>query len=291
MTHALPRRRRRLAGLAASLSVAAIAGFGFLAPAPAIAAEDTVVARVNGAEITRGDLEAMKARMGEQIPQLGMLPLEAVYEGLLDRAIDQVLLTRAGEDAGLADSPAVQRQLEEIRRELVQRAYLSSAVEDRLTDERLREHYGEVIAEQPAEEEVKARHILLESEEDARAVIAELDKGADFAEVAKERSTGPSGPNGGDLGWFTQGTMVPEFAEAAFAMEPGSVSSDPVQTQFGWHVIKVEERRTAEPPTFEEARDDLRASLAEEIVAEVLESLREGAEVQTFGLDGKPAAQ
>jgi peptidyl-prolyl cis-trans isomerase C len=127
---------------------------------------------------------------------------------------------------------------------------------------------------------------LLETEEDAKAVIAELKGGADFAETAKAKSTGPSADNGGDLGFFTKGRMVPEFSEAAFAMKVGEVSSTPVQTQFGWHVIKVDDRRQAPPPSFEESVDQLRDEGARQIIAAELVSLREGLEIKTFNLDG-----
>lgn len=287
MTHAVsPLRPLRAARF---IGAAALIGIGLGLGAPAAAQQDTVVATVNGEQITRADLQAMQAHMAQQIPQLGMLPLEAVYEGLLERAIDQKLLTGAGEAANLGDSPEVQQQLEQIRSELVQRAFLQQAIEERLTEERLREAYQSMVADQPAEEEINARHILVESEEKAREIIAELKKNGDFAALAAEHSRDRNGAEGGDLGWFTADVMVPEFAEAAFALDPGKITEEPVRTQFGWHVIKVEERRTAEPPTFEEAREDLRNALAEEVVSDVLESLRADATVQTFGLDGKPS--
>ncbi|KJS43009.1 MAG: hypothetical protein VR70_03155 [Rhodospirillaceae bacterium BRH_c57] len=281
MSHAVLRH----AALAAL--VAAGIGFASLSSVPALAADaDPVVAVVNGEKIKRSDLEAMKARVGQQVPQLAMMPLEAVYEGLLDRAIDQKLLTSAGKKAGLEKDPEVIKQLEQVRQELVQRAFLQRAVEKTLTDAKLKEAYDRMVKDTPPEEEVKARHILLEDEDAAKAVIAEVKKGADFAKLAEEKSTGPSGPQGGDLGWFTKGTMVPEFAEAAFAMKPGEVTETPIKTQFGWHVIKVEDRRTAEPPTFEDAKEDLRAQLAEDAVTEVLAGLRKDAKVETFALDG-----
>lgn len=280
MSHAFLRHAALAALVAAGLGLASL-------PSVAVAADaDPVVAVVNGEKIKRSDLEAMKARVGQQIPQLAAMPLEAVYEGLLDRAIDQKLLTAAGKKAGLEKDPEVIKQLDQVRQELVQRAFLQRAVEKTLTDAKLKEAYDRMVKETPPEEEVKARHILLDSEDAAKAVIAEVKKGADFAKLAEEKSTGPSGPQGGDLGWFTKGTMVPEFAEAAFAMKPGAVTETPVQTQFGWHVIKVEDRRTAEPPSFEDAKEDLRAQLAEDAVTEVLANLRKDAKMETFALDG-----
>ncbi|MFA7429589.1 MAG: peptidylprolyl isomerase, partial [Rhodospirillaceae bacterium] len=129
-------------------------------------------------------------------------------------------------------------------------------------------------------------HILVDSEDAAKAIITDLKKGGDFAAIAKEKSSDPGAANGGDLGWFTKGTMVPEFAEAAYALKPGAITEAPVKTQFGWHIIKVEDRRKAEPPTFDEAKEDLRAQMAEEAVTEVLAGLRKDAKVETFALDG-----
>ncbi|NJO38685.1 MAG: hypothetical protein HC871_15110, partial [Rhizobiales bacterium] len=124
-----------------------------------------------------------------------------------------------------------------------------------------------------AYEEVRARHILLASEDDAKAVIAELEGGADFSELAKEKSTGPSGPQGGDLGYFKKGQMVPEFGDAAFAMDVGSTSAAPVKTQFGFHVIKVEDKRKVEP-SFEETEPQIRQEVARAIVTALVEDLR-----------------
>lgn len=289
MSYAVLRHRLRHVGLAAVVA----AGLGaVLLPSVSVAADaDPVVAVVNGEKIKRSELEAMKARVGQQIPQLAAMPLEAVYEGLLDRAIDQRLLATAGKKAGLEKDPEVIKQLDQIRQELIQRAFLQNAVEKRLTDDRLKQAYDKMVKDMPAEDEIKARHILLETEDAAKDVIAQLGKGADFAKLAEEKSTGPSGPRGGDLGWFTKGTMVPEFSEAAFALKPGEVTKAPVKTQFGWHVIKVEERRKAEPPTFEESKEDLRAQLAEEAVTEVLADLRKDAKVETFDLEGKKKAE
>ena len=138
----------------------------------------------------------------------------------------------------------------------------------------------------PAEEEVRARHILLETSEDAVAVIGELDAGGDFVALAKERSTGPSAPQGGDLGYFSAEQMVGPFAEAAFALEPGSHSAEPVETRFGFHVIMVEDRRTKPVPSFEEMEPQIREELSGQAVQDVLLGLREGAEIETEDLDG-----
>lgn len=274
------------AATAIVLALSAVAG-------PAAAADDaaqgkTVVATVDGEKITRAEIELMKEEMAAQIPQLQAMPLEGVYDGLLNRAINQKLLLAQGRKAGLASDPEVKKQLAEVEDELVRRAWLQKQLEKQVTDAMVKERYDQFVKDNPPEEEVHARHILLDSEEAAKAVIAELNKGADFEALAKEKSTGPSGPRGGDLGWFKKGAMVAEFSDAAFALKPGSVSEAPVKTQFGWHVIKVEDRRTAEPPAFAEVEEQLRAEAAQDAVEKVLADLRDKAKVETFGLDGKP---
>ncbi len=162
----------------------------------------------------------------------------------------------------------------------IREVYLEQEVLARITDDGLQAKYKDFVANNPPETEHHARHILVTSEEAAREVIAKLDEGADFAELAKESSTGPSGAQGGDLGYFTADQMVPEFSEAAAKLEPGQYSKDPVQTQFGWHVIKVEDRRTAEPPGFEEVEPQLREAMAREAVEAVFNDLRDGATIE-----------
>jgi peptidyl-prolyl cis-trans isomerase C len=165
---------------------------------------------------------------------------------------------------------------------------LRKKVEEGSTEEALKARYEELKkGDGFSFEEVHARHILLASEEDAKAVITELEGGADFEELAKEKSTGPSAPNGGDLGYFKKGAMVPEFGEAAFSMDVGSTSAEPVQTQFGFHVIKVEDKRTNEP-SFEETEPQIRQEVARDIVTALVEGLRQGATIERFNLDGTP---
>jgi len=133
--------------------------------------------------------------------------------------------------------------------------------------------------------EYKAAHILVETEEEAQAVVEELEGGADFAAVAKEKSTGPSGPNGGDLGWFSKGMMVAPFEEAVVGMEAGALSA-PVQTQFGWHVIKLEETRVKEAPSLDEVRDELRTKVEQDAVTAHIDALVENANVDKSGVEG-----
>jgi len=245
----------------------------------------TVVARVGDEEITLGDLMAMRSQLPAQYQQV---PLEAIFEPMLNRAIDQVLITAAARASGVAEDEAVKARIEEAADQVIAEAYLTQTIASQITEEAVRKRYDETIANQTGEEEARARHILLESEEDARAVIAELQDGADFARLAQERSTGPSAAEGGDLGWFKAGQMVPEFSAAAFSLEPGAFSADPVQTQFGWHVILLEDKRAADAPPLEQMQEQLAADMTRELIQQRLEDLRGAAAIERFGPTGQP---
>ena len=247
--------------------------------------EDTVVAIVDGVAVHRSELEEVARGLPEQFQQM---PLQMLYGILLDRVIDFRLLANEAERLDVADDPAVEAALARARADVLRDALVQQKIREETTADKLRERYeGLKQSEDFAQQEVHARHILTESEEEARAVIEELQGGADFAALAEERSVGPSAEGGGDLGFFRREQMVPEFAEAAFALEPGEITTEPVQTQFGWHVIKVLDRRTAEP-TFAESEPQLRQELARDIVTALVADLREDAEIERFNLDGTP---
>lgn len=273
-------------GAAIALSV------GFTAPAFAAGAADaTVVATVDGEKITRADLEALKLQMAAQYPQLGQVPLDAVYKGLLDRAIDQRLMEKEARKAKMQNDADVKAQLKDMESELIRRAWLGKTVEKRVTDDKVKAAYDQLIKTTPDEEEVRARHILVESEDKAKELIGKLNGGAKFEDLAKSDSKDPGAANGGDLGFFRKGDMVPEFSEAAFGMKAGELSKAPVKTQFGWHIIKVEERRKVQPPKFEEIAPQLRGEVAQAEAAAVIKDLRVKSKVETFNLDGTKAAQ
>lgn len=270
------------------------AAFGLLALCSAAQAQDQaagdnpVVAIVNGNEVLRTDVEAITRSLPDQMRQM---PIEQIYPMLLDRVIDFKLLSAEAEKQNLGEDPELQAALDEARANVLRDAMLRQKVEEGSTDEALQARYEEMKqAENFSYEEVHARHILLASEDDAKAVITELEGGADFEQLAKDKSTGPSAPQGGDLGYFQKGAMVPEFGDAAFAMEIGSTSSEPVQTQFGFHVIKVEDKRKVEP-SFEESEPQIRQELARDIVTALVEGLREGAEIERFNIDGSPMVE
>jgi peptidyl-prolyl cis-trans isomerase C len=213
------------------------------------ATADTVVATVNGTEITVGHMLVVRARLPQEYQQLEP---QVLFDGILDQLIQQTVL---GQTAGELNT-ANRLILENEERALLSSQTIASTARDATTEEAIQTVYDETFGAASGETEYNAAHILVETEQEAAAIIAELDGGADFAALAQERSVGPSGPNGGDLGWFGAGMMVQPFEEAVFALEPGAVSG-PVQTQFGWHVILLKETRQKEAPTLDEVRDDL----------------------------------
>lgn len=247
------------------------------APASALGDPDAVVGTINGMTITNRDLSFT---IGDLQDQLGQVPPQQQRFAAMMALIDILLLADRAEADGVADTEAFQQRLAFLRARALHNSYFRDQVAETITDEEVRARYDAEVAATPPENEVRARHILVETEEEARNVIAALDGGADFAELAQERSTGPSGPNGGDLGYFTRGRMVPPFEQAAFGLEPGGYTADPVETQFGWHVIKLEDRRPVQPPAFEQVADQVRSALLRERYFELLASLRGEASIE-----------
>ncbi|MEE9301452.1 MAG: peptidylprolyl isomerase [Alphaproteobacteria bacterium] len=263
--------------IAAALVAFALAGNAQAQAADVADTGDPVVARVNGEAIHQGDVQLLFESLPEQYQQL---PITFLQGQLIDHLINRKLLAQAARSTGLLEDDEVKRRIAFHEDDVLQQIYLSRQVAAGITDERLRAAYEGFLAGWKSEEEVHARHILVESEDEARAVIAELEAGADFAELAKGKSTGPTGPDGGDLDYFKQGQMVPEFSEAAFALQPGEITTEPVHSQFGWHVIKVEDRRKTAPPTFEESEAQLRAREMELLIAEITNGLRGEATIE-----------
>lgn len=251
--------------------------------APAMAQDaDTVVATVNGLDITLGEMITMGQRMSEQGQPI--TPDSATWGMMLDQLVRQTAVASAhGDKMNAADRANL---------ELQRRAYLASAALEKVaepepTDEEIKAAYDKYFGTAEPQTEYSAAHILVETEDEAKAVKTELDGGADFGTVAEERSTGPSGPNKGDLGWFTADQMVPPFAEAVKAMEKGQIS-EPVQTEFGWHIIKLNDTRTSEPPKLEEVKDQLVQQVRRDKVEAEIERLVGEAKVEkTEGLDPK----
>ena len=261
---------------------------GLIAAAPIQAQEQKIkVAEVNGEAIFLE--EVMK--IAEQLPaDIRQQPLPNYFDRIVDDVIDSRLAAAAGNDAGLTNNPEVLAQMSIAAQRVLAEAYITTELRKVVTEEEVQKAYQLFISDESAREEIKARHILVASEAEAKAIIAELNSGADFASPAKEKSTGPSGPNGGDLGYFARGAMVPSFENAAFALSVGSHSSEPVQTQFGWHIIKLEDKKTAEAPPIETLRGQLQANLANQALSRIIETLRAPASISRLSFDEVRAA-
>ena len=262
-------------------SAAALMTAAFFAATPVFAEDmtaETVIATVNGTEITLGNVIAARKTLP---PQYQSLDDAQLFDGIVNQLVQQELLKQA---AGEPDM-ALQYQIENETRMVIAGTTLDDIAQAAVTDEALQTAYEAKIADFEPAQEFHAAHILVETEDEAKELVQDLKDGADFADLAKEKSTGPSGPNGGDLGWFTTGMMVAPFEEAVVAMEDGDIS-DPVQTQFGWHVINLIQTRMSEAPSLDSLKDELSAEIQDEAIRTKLESLEADATVErTEGID------
>lgn len=246
--------------------------------------DDVVIARVDGRPIYRSVFNAALGKLSPQARQYGMA---TIYPVLLERLVDERLLAAVAVREIPADDPELTKQVRRLTESAVTQIYFSRTIDAAVTEETIRESYENSVAEFSPTEQVSARHILLETEEKAIEVLVIVQGGADFAETAKQHSTGPSASDGGDLGYFKRDQMVAPFADAAFALQPGEVAPAPVQSEFGWHIIKVEGRRQTEPPSFEEKREEISSGLSREVAVALLDDLRGKAEIEKFDLQGK----
>lgn len=247
---------------------------------PAQSGKDMVAATVNGRAIMESDIRSFHANLP---PQYQQIPLEQLRPQLLERMIDQAIVAGAARKEGYLKRPEIKRRLATNAENILYDAYMNEKIKDAVTDAKIRDKYQKTIALEPKTEEVRARHILVKTRAEAMVIIAEVTGGADFEAVAKAKSTGPSGRNGGDLGYFGFKQMVPPFSKAAFALKPGEITTEPVQTQFGWHVIKVVDRRVAGSSNFEQASQQIRQELSEEAYRETLARLRAKAKIDIMG--------
>ena len=286
MPHSNPTPATRLFAWSAGASILAlIACLGVAAPA---AAQDaSVAAVVDGQELYVRDVRSAFRSLPPQTQQAGF---EQVYPGLLELLIQQLVLTNRGLEAGLDETDEAKDLLELAKKRIVYDMFLRDQIRSRVTETQLRSAYDAWLAQNPPQEQVRASHILVETEDDARKVIALIGQGRDFAELAKEFSTGPSGPRGGDLGFFSRGQMVPSFSDAAFGLQPNQYTADPIQTQFGWHVIYVAEKRTTSTRSFEEMRPLFLRQAEEELAESVSAEIAATATVERFDLNGQPVA-
>jgi peptidyl-prolyl cis-trans isomerase C len=196
-------------------------------------------------------------------------------------------VTQAADKKNVADNPDFKRRLAFLRNKLLMGFELQEESKAAITEEALRQTYDDAVKQVGGQEEAHARHILVESEDEAKAILDQLKGGADFAALAKEKSKDPGAAEGGDLGYFTKDQMVPEFAEVAFKMYPGQLSN-PVKTQFGWHIIKLEDKRTKQPPEFEKVKEQIETFLARKAQTEFIAKLRQTAKIERLDKQGEP---
>lgn len=246
---------------------------------------DPVVAVVDGFEIKRTDVYQYVKTLPVNIRQL---PPQAVYPLALDQVINGQIIQNKANQASLEKDPEVLEQVNRAKEQIVRSVYIQRKVEEQIQDKQVQAAYKDYVASLEEVEERKARHILVDEESQAKEIIQELNKGEDFAALAKEHSTGPTGANGGDLGWFTKDAMVPEFSEAAFSMKKGDVSSAPVKTEFGWHVVQLDDVRQKPKPTFEELESYLVVQLRQEKLEELVSNWRNTASIERFDINGEP---
>jgi peptidyl-prolyl cis-trans isomerase C len=247
--------------------------------------DNPVVATVNGHEIRQSSVAAAFQRMPEQYQQI---PIDSLYPQIIEQLVTNYLMEAAGRAMDLQNDETVKEQIRQFEAAAIQQAYLQRKISEQVTDEAILRVFEETIGNAEGPEEVRASHILLETEEQGIEVLKELSNGADFAELARERSTGPTGPRGGDLGFFTRDAMAEPFSAAAFSLEIGAIGPDPVKTQFGWHVIKVVDKRRKPPADLEETSAQIEDLLTREFITAHMAELRADAEIQTYNLDGTP---
>ena len=271
---------------AAAASVLAIALF---ASVP-LRAEDAnpVLAKVNGAEIRQSDVALAEEELG---PSLAQMDPATKKDNVLAFLIDMKIVAKAAEDKKIEDRPDFKARLGFARNRLLMDNLLAAEGKAATTDEAMKKVYDEAAKQIEGEQEVHARHILVETEDEAKTIKAELTKGADFAELAKKKSKDPGAADGGDLGFFTKEQMVPEFSTVALSLEPGKIS-DPVKSQFGWHIIKVEEKRNRKAPDFEQVKSQIETYVIRKAQAEYVAKLRESAKVERVDqASNEPAKQ
>ena len=242
--------------------------------------DSPVVAKVGNEVITLADMEARK----NAIPQLANVNLDDIYDKFLDNLIDRKVVLDAAKKSDIQDKKEVRRALKEAEENILIQAYLSDKIKERSTKQALQAAYQEALKDFKPQDEIHARHILVATEKEAKDIIVKLKAGADFAKLADQYSLdkGPNGTNGGDLGYFTKEMMIPDFGNPAFDMKVGEYSKKPVKTPFGYHIIKVEDKRKAAPPSFEASLEVLKVRFSEKELPNIIADMRKNAKVERF---------
>jgi peptidyl-prolyl cis-trans isomerase C len=263
-------------GLASAAMMGCLA-MALLSGLPARADDaNPVLAKVNGSEIRQSDMAIAEEELG---PSLEKMDPATKKENLLAFLIDMKIVAKAAEDKKVEDSDDFKKRLAFARSRLLMDSLLANEGKAATTDEAMKKVYDDAAKQITSEQEVHARHILVATEDEAKAIEEELKKGADFADLAKKKSKDPGASDGGDLGFFTKDQMVPEFSAVAFSLEPGKIS-DPVKSQFGWHIIKVEEKRNRKPPDFDQVKGQIETYVSRKAQADYVAKLRETAKIE-----------
>jgi peptidyl-prolyl cis-trans isomerase C len=271
-------------GLRMTSAIALLAGVCLAGPLSTRAlaqAADPVLARVNGVEIHQSDLALAEEDIGSNIPAQ---TAEAKRDYLINYVADMILVAKAAEAKQIPNTDDFKQRLAFARNKVLMEILLQSEAKNAVNDQTMHKVYDDAAKQMSDEIEVRARHILVENEDEAKAIAAQLKNGADFAELAKQKSKDPGAAEGGDLGYFTKDQMVPEFSEVAFKLEKGQIS-DPVHTQFGWHIIKVEDKRKRQLPEFDKVRDQIETFVERKAQVDYVTKLRADAKIER--LDGQ----
>src|SRR6202521_3391731 len=288
MTSSFPEAKT---GLRLGLAAAAVTGCLaiILFTGLSVRADDAnpVLAKVNGAEIRQSDLTLAEEELG---PSLAQMDPATKKDNVLSFLIDMKIVAKAAEDKKIENNEDFKKRLAFTRNRLLMDSLLATEGKAATTDDAMKKVYEDASKQIIGEQEVHARHILVETEDEAKAVAEELKKGADFAELAKKKSKDPGAADGGDLGFFTKEQMAPEFSTVAFALEPGKIS-DPVKSQFGWHIIKVEEKRNRKAPEFEQVKGQIETYVTRKAQADYVAKLREAAKVERMDKPDETAAK
>jgi peptidyl-prolyl cis-trans isomerase C len=247
------------------------------------AGTDQVIGSVDGKLIYLSDLTRATNTLPEQIRKL---PFDSLMPVLLDRLVDHAALIMAARRSGLESQPDIQREMQAAADSVLERAWLAKVTPGKVTDAAIQERFNQEYANRPATDQVRARHILVGTEAEAKSVLAELKGGADFSTVARVVSKDPDANLGGDLGFFRRDQVWPSFADLAFSLQPGQIGPLPIHNEFGWHIVKVEERRLVAPPTLSETREKIRQELTTEAVREAIADARSQLIIHKFNLDG-----
>jgi peptidyl-prolyl cis-trans isomerase C len=262
------------------IAVMALATFvAFQAPVRAQDGADAVVAKVGDVEIHQSELDLAVANLD---PQLAQLPDDQKKVAALSAAIDVKLLAKDAAAEKLDQTPEFKKRMQYLADRELHNAYFKKHVVDTVTDAEVKARYDKEVAALPKQEEVHARHILVKTEDEAKDVIKQLDAGKNFADLAKEKSTDPNKADGGDLGYFTKGRMVKEFEDAAFALDKGAYTKTPVKTDFGYHVILVEDKRDAAPPAYDQVKDQVRQLVMRDKYLALLATAKEKSKIEAL---------